>query len=164
MSVAGVSTKANIGDNQKILDFTLQSSHGVLNDPMVFVCGRRVIIFLFRDAKEDYSRDSQGLHGTRFFHQGVDGELMVARHGRDFSLHAFSGAYEQGVNQLFDRQASFLNQSSHNSVHAKAPWPRLWKLHGDTSSPCRHRIPDKGRYYITLWLGCSDTETTDEHG
>src|SRR6266540_5652220 len=71
--VRRVFAETNVGDNQKVLDLTLQSSHGVLHDSMVFVCGRGVIVFLPWDSKEEYPGDSQGPHRVCFFHQGVDG-------------------------------------------------------------------------------------------
>jgi hypothetical protein len=107
VAVVGVLAQTHVGDNDKIVDPVLDCLYR-LRDYVVFLVplasGR---VFLRWDAKQDYPRNAQVGHFHGFFHDFIDRELVIARHGGNFLAYSPAGTHEERHYQVVDRKSGF---------------------------------------------------------
>jgi len=72
MTVAGVFTVANVGDDQHLGRFPADSTNGALHDSVFIIGAGRHLVLAFRQAKQNDAPDPQRLHPLALFDKLVD--------------------------------------------------------------------------------------------
>ena len=107
MTVVGVFTEADVGDQHQFRHRFLYCPKRLLDDAVVGVCFGTDRIFFLGDAEEDDRRDAEGLDFFTFLDDTVDGHLVVAGHGDDFVFYILAVPDKERVDQVVDGDLCF---------------------------------------------------------
>ena len=107
MSVRHVFAQANVCDDQERWQLLFQQADRLLDDSIFRKGAGGFGVLLVRNAKQQDSRDADGMGAFGFVQEFVYRQLEDAGHGADFTSNFFSGPCEERKDELARVQLRF---------------------------------------------------------
>ena len=123
MTVVGVFTQADVGDDDEADCRLPQSANGLRNDSIRVVTGAASCIFFRGNAEKDDGRYAEICNSTALFNEKVNGELVVTRHRSNGSPLALPRTHEQGHDEVISAQVRFPHHAAEQPALPQAARP-----------------------------------------
>ena len=123
VSVVGVLAHADIGYHHHVGMVFLDHPHGFLHDAFGVIPFGAQGVFLGGQSEQQNGRDAQLQGLANLLGQHVQRHLKLAGHGLDGFFDAVSVGHEQGINELFYREAGLPGHVAHGFATAQAAQP-----------------------------------------
>ena len=107
--------KADIPHDDQIRYGFFDGTNGTLHGARHIPGGGSLVIFVFRQAKDLYRRDTELVYFFCHLDRIVNGEMVLPRHTRDFLLHIRARYDKDRVDEIIQFQRVFSDHAANGS-------------------------------------------------
>ena len=129
MPVARVFAIANVGHDQQIRHFSLDSANRTLHDSVIVVSARSLFVLRLRQPEQNHTADIQTPRLLAFFDCRIDRQLAMRRHRADRLPNAFARANEQRQNKVGGLKPRLPDHPANRFSRPQTARSVYWKRH-----------------------------------